>query len=266
VHYVFAELQRISGAVHRAEAAKGHALSSISEPGFWERTDRFELLAEAEYLDRLGAAAKTAERLGARLRRSVRPDGSANGELVVLLAGRLYVLDRALAGLDDGAPAEVFLHLRPSGTARSDGAPGAEFASILAEMYAGWANRCGMHLEELEAPDREYLFAVTGLGCGEILSLEVGLHVLEVVDETLDGSPVVDRDQVQVSLARRAPSPERSPGETLRDARAALAGVPPRSTIVRRYRPGRSPLVRDAIRGYRTGKLDRVLAGDFDLY
>jgi ATP-dependent Clp protease ATP-binding subunit ClpC len=77
---------------------------------------------------------------------------------------------------------------------------------------------------------------------------------------------VVDRDQVQVSVAPRAPSPERSPGETLRDARAALADVPPRSTIVRRYRPGRSSLVRDAIRGYRTGKLDRVLAGDFDLY
>ena len=184
----------------------------------------------------------------------------------VLLAGRLYVLDRALTGLDAGAPAEVFLHLRPSGTARSDSATGAEFASILAEMYARWASRCGMHLQELDATDGEYLFAVTGLGCGEILSLEAGLHVLELVDETLDGSPVVDRDQVQVSVARRAPSPERSSVETLRDARAALAGVPARSTIVRRYRPGRSSLVRDAIRGYRTGRLDRVLAGDFDLY
>jgi ATP-dependent Clp protease ATP-binding subunit ClpC len=37
-------------------------------------------------------------------------------------------------------------------------------------------------------------------------------------------------------------------------------------TVVRRYRPGRSPLVRDTARGYRTGRLDRVLAGDFDLY
>jgi ATP-dependent Clp protease ATP-binding subunit ClpC len=266
VRYVLAELQRISDAVNRAETGKGHALSSIAEPGFWDRTDRFEVLAEAEYLDRLGAAAKTAERLGARLRRSVRPDGRANGELVVLLAGRLYVLDRALAGLDHGAPAEVFLHLRRSGTVGSDGATGTEFASILAEMYAGWANRCGMHLQELDASDGEYLYAVTGLGCGEILSLEAGLHVLELVDETLDGSPVVDRDQVQVSVASRAPSPERSSVETLRDARAALAGIPARSTIVRRYRPGRSSLVRDAIRGYRTGRLDRVLAGDFDLY
>jgi hypothetical protein len=28
----------------------------------------------------------------------------------------------------------------------------------------------------------------------------------------------------------------------------------------------RAPLVRDSVRGYRTGRLDRVLAGDFDLY
>jgi ATP-dependent Clp protease ATP-binding subunit ClpC len=38
------------------------------------------------------------------------------------------------------------------------------------------------------------------------------------------------------------------------------------TVIVRRYRPGRASLVRDSIRGYRTGRLDRVLAGDFDLF
>ena len=35
--------------------------------------------------------------------------------------------------------------------------------------------------------------------------------------------------------------------------------------IVRRYRRDPSPLVRDAARGWRTGRLDAVLAGDFDL-
>jgi ATP-dependent Clp protease ATP-binding subunit ClpC len=38
------------------------------------------------------------------------------------------------------------------------------------------------------------------------------------------------------------------------------------AVVVRRYRPGPAPLVRDSVRGYRTGRLDRVLAGDFDLY
>ena len=35
--------------------------------------------------------------------------------------------------------------------------------------------------------------------------------------------------------------------------------------VVRRYRENPSPLVRDVRRGWRTGRLDLVLAGDFDL-
>ncbi len=35
--------------------------------------------------------------------------------------------------------------------------------------------------------------------------------------------------------------------------------------ITRRYREVPSPLVRDSSRGWRSGRLDRVLDGDFDL-
>jgi ATP-dependent Clp protease ATP-binding subunit ClpC len=42
--------------------------------------------------------------------------------------------------------------------------------------------------------------------------------------------------------------------------------MPARAEVVRRYREKPAPLVRDAVRGYRTGRLDRVLAGDFDLF
>ena len=38
-----------------------------------------------------------------------------------------------------------------------------------------------------------------------------------------------------------------------------------RPTIVRRYRERPTPLVRDSVRGWRTGRLDFVLAGGFDL-
>ena len=37
-------------------------------------------------------------------------------------------------------------------------------------------------------------------------------------------------------------------------------------TIVRRYRESPSPLVRDAMRGWRSGRLDLILGGDFDLF
>jgi ATP-dependent Clp protease ATP-binding subunit ClpC len=51
-----------------------------------------------------------------------------------------------------------------------------------------------------------------------------------------------------------------------RQASSDLDGAEAPAVVVRRYRPGRSPLVRDGVRGYRTGRFDRVLAGDFDLY
>src|SRR5262249_36393188 len=148
--------------------------------------------------------------------------------------------------IEEGAPTEVFLHLRPSGGARSDRADAVAFASVLAEMYARWADRCGMHLDELEASDGEFLFAISGLGCGSILLPEAGLHVLEVVD----------RDQIQVAVAPRRPSGERTPPGTLRDGRDAVARLAAAPVVVRRYRPGKSSLVRDTVRGYRTGRLD----------
>ena len=49
-------------------------------------------------------------------------------------------------------------------------------------------------------------------------------------------------------------------------ARLALDSAPAANVVVRRYRSGPSPLVRDAARGYRTGNLEQILAGEFDLY
>lgn len=255
VAVLLAELGRIAAAVTEAQTRKGHVLSTVSEPGFWERDDRFELLAEAEYLERLQVATNTAERLGERLRRSAKGDGRANARLVGLLAGRLYVLDRALAGIANDAHMEVVVSLEPSGIGRGADDVGAEFAAVLAEMYVGWADSRGMSAELIETADGGRRVAISGLGCGEILRLESGLHVLEHVDDERDGAHVVDRDQVHVAVTGRVPG-SKAP-EPTKEASAV---------VVRRYRPGKAPLVRDSIRGYRTGRLDRVLAGDFDLF
>jgi ATP-dependent Clp protease ATP-binding subunit ClpC len=133
-------------------------------------------------------------------------------------------------------------------------------------MYVQWADRCGMHLERLDAQDGAHLLAVSGLGCGEILRAESGVHVLEPVDEERDGSPVVDRDQVHVVVVARLPHAGSGSDDVVHATRTAIAGAGAPSVIVRRYRPGKAPLVRDSVRGYRTGRLERVLAGDFDLY
>jgi ATP-dependent Clp protease ATP-binding subunit ClpC len=263
VRFLLEELERVSEAVDALQVRKGHALSVVSEPGFWERGDRFELLGEAEYLDRLSAAAKTAERLGTRLRRSVRTDGSGYPDLVALLANRLHVLGSALTGIANGASREVFIQVVGSQPASTGSDP---FAAELAAMYVGWGQSRGMRMERLDASPTEHLFAVSGLGCGAILVPESGLHVLEHVDDEREGARVVDRDRVRVVVVPRPAGPETDRVSLAKQARAAAERADGTPVVVRRYRPGRAPLVRDSVRGYRTGRLDRVLAGDFDLY
>ena len=133
-------------------------------------------------------------------------------------------------------------------------------------MYVGWARGRAMHLTRLDAPPGEHLLAVSGLGCGEILRGESGLHVLEQVDDERDGDKVVDREQVRVLVLAKKPGPEASPATVAREALRAAGATETTAVIVRRYRPGRAPLVRDSSRPYRTGRLDRVIAGDFDLF
>ena len=255
VRAVLVALERVTTAVNAAQTQKGHALSAISEPGFWERDDLFELLEEAEYLDRLQAASRTAERLGGRLQRSVRADGRANAELLRLLAGRLYVLDQALVGLESNAPREVFVHLRSFGSARNEDGDSEEFAAMLEQMFVGWADRCGMHVDRLDA-DGAHLLAVSGLRMRRDPSQESGVHVLEHVESwtsTAVLSPIVTRCRswswrVPLRVARESNAEDRSErfAATLYDD----GGTEHRSFVA--TVPGRLPLVRDGVRGYRT--------------
>ena len=107
------------------------------------------------------------------------------------------------------------------------------------------------------------MLAVSGLGCWQILHGEAGLHVLEHAAD--DDGRSAERETARVTVAPRRP--DRRPRARPSTRRApALAAVAAPNVVVRRYRTGPSPLVRDSARGYRTGNLDQVLAGEFDLY
>jgi ATP-dependent Clp protease ATP-binding subunit ClpC len=222
------------------------------------------VLALAEYLDRLEVATATAERLGGRLERSRRPDGRGSPELVQLLAGRLHVLGNALAGLDDDAPTEVFVDIAPSGgPAGRDAAP---FADQIAAMYLAWCERRGMRADRVVSEAGHHVLSLSGLGVGRLMAPETGLHVLEVMEDGDRGERVVDREHVRVAVAPRPPGPRDGDADVAREAVEATQHVDVAGVVVRRYRTGRSPLVRDTARGYRTGRLDEVLGGDFDLF
>ena len=254
---------------------KEAALREMQSADFWSSPERFSVLGAIEYTDRIEAGLDTAGSLLARLRgdrRALPPD------LVARLAQQLYLLDSACRGLAEGDARDAFLLVAAGREPGADRARSDDFARTLARMYRRWAERRRMRIELIEEHDaarsngagaEEYraLFAVSGYAAFRILRHEAGLHVFE--------TPQDEKSSFRRATAsvRVVGQPEEPPGrggrEALREqAERALAAEAhaTQQQVVRRYREEPSPLVRDSARGWRTGRLERVLDGDFDLF
>ena len=254
---------------------KEEALREMQSSDFWSSPERFKVLGAVEYMDRIEAGLDTAGSLLARLRgdrKRLPPD------LVARLAEQLYLLDSACRGMAEAQPRDAFLLVTAVREPGADRARSDDFARTLTRMYRRWAERRRMRIELLEERDgassngsgaEEYraLFAVSGYAAYTILRHEAGLHVLETPQDEKSSFRRV------VAAVRVVGQPEEPPGrggrESLREqAERALAADANASQqqVVRRYREEPSPLVRDSARGWRTGRLERVLDGDFDLF
>ena len=253
---------------------KERALGEMQSADFWSSNERFSVLGAVEYMDRIEAGLDTAGSLLARLRgdRKRLPSG-----LVARLAEQLYLLDSACRGMAEGEARDAFLLVTAGREPGADRARSDDFARTLARMYRRWAERRRMRIELLEEHDgarsngagaEEYraLFAVSGYAAYTILRHEAGLHVLETPQDEKSSFRRV------AASVRVVGQPEEPPGrggrEALREqAERALSteAQAPQPQVVRRYREEPSPLVRDSARGWRTGRLERVLDGDFDL-
>ena len=145
------------------------------------------------------------------------------------------------------------------------------FARKIGAMYRAWSDKrlmqCDVLHESGSERDGPYRVSldISGFSAWRFLAPEAGLHVLEIPDGK-------DRRNFRRATAhvRVAPQPETPPGSgpraLLAQAHEIFAGQSAAGvSVVRRYREDPSPLVRDAVRGWRTGRLDRVLEGDFDL-
>jgi ATP-dependent Clp protease ATP-binding subunit ClpC len=176
------------------------------------------------------------------------------------LAEQLYLVDAANDGLESGEPRDAYLLVEAV-----DDDPNADaFAARIAEMYKRWARKRRMQIDVLAERSSPYraLLAVSGFGSYPILKPEIGLHVFE--RPAANGRPL-GRMRTRVRVAGQ-PEDEAANEERLNAAEEAV-GAPTATSgrIVRRYREEPSPLVRDSVRGWRSGRLELILGGDFDL-
>lgn len=236
---------------------KSRNIEELNKEGFWERADRHRILDRIELIDRLDSAASVLSKLSVRLQQH-----PGNSQLVKSIAGRLYVLNEGLADLDLDRPTQAYLGVRMV-TADVEMAGADEFLQALVQMYLGWARNRGMRIREIDSGASRYdaLFKISGFGSFGILQPECGLHVFEIPK----GTTSFDRLRARVEVAG---VPADTAGmQADRDDRATkvLDESAGKVEIVRRYRRHPSPLVRDSVRQWRSGRLDAVLAGGFDI-
>jgi ATP-dependent Clp protease ATP-binding subunit ClpC len=256
------------------QARKNAALLQTSTRGFWDSPARFGVLGAVEYMDRIEAGLRAGESL---LRRIAGPH-SGNGakdrqrfpaDLVRRLAQQIYLLEIACDDLADNRPRDAFLQVEGGRDAGVEPAENDGFARRLVRMYEQWAASRKMKLEVIEqvnGSDRQpfrWLATVSGYGAFSLLLPEGGFHVFEAPRR--EGNFLRYKARVRV-----APTPD-EPASVTQDGLLKLARQSfeqigdARLVIVRRYREAPSPLVRDSVRQWRTGRIDRVFSGDFDL-
>jgi ATP-dependent Clp protease ATP-binding subunit ClpC len=251
------EYRKLTNKIQAPEWARSKSvgLSMMSLPEFWNSPERFSILNQVEYRDRVEVAVETAESLFRRARTATR-------EVLVRLAQQLFLIRAAVVALERNEPWEAFVLIEGSMDTR--GHDGNEFVMTLRDMYRGWAERRGMRVADLSENPQSgpQLLAFSGFAAYTLLADETGLHVLEL---PRDSGTNFERVQVRVRVVPQPIEPFQ-PGMDPRTIAMRLFQSPlANQTVVRRYRELPSPLVRDSVRNWRTGRLDLVLDGNFDL-
>jgi ATP-dependent Clp protease ATP-binding subunit ClpC len=257
----FAELEgTLASAVW--EDLKLELSDAMLEADFWSRPDRHATLARLALMDRVKVAIDTAASLRARLGKGIDRTGKYSRALVGRLALQLYLVGQGIRDALESAPIEVALQVEPAFERKGDAQARRHWCLELVAMYRKWAGNRHMQLQELACPDARQspLLLISGFGAHRLLSEEVGLHVLEVGEDAKGFGRVAARVRLAVAPLGGVPADRLF---ALLVERIAMTSPP--HAVVRRYRRSPAPLVRDMNSSWRSGKLDAVLGGDFDL-
>ncbi len=245
------------------ETIKSDLANEMRHGDFWKRPDRHLILGRLALMDRVAAAARTAGSLYGRLQRGSHRAGHYSRELVARLALQLHLVADGIKDVHEDAAIEVALIVEPvfAKKTRSDENTDA-WRRQLHDMYRGWSGKRHMQVSELEpgSPGGLPMLLVTGFGAYRLLSGECGLHVLELAGP--DGGASRATARVRVAVASLGDIPAARLAGAVADA---LARAPASSKVIRRYRRDPAPLVRSGDGSRRSGKVDAILSGDFDL-
>jgi ATP-dependent Clp protease ATP-binding subunit ClpC len=176
------------------------------------------------------------------------------------LASQLYLIREGIKDAFEDAPIELALTIEPVFEGAGDRLATLGWCQRLRSMYRAWADRRRMQVAENPgvAKDQDApILMVSGFGAHRILAAEAGLHVFE---QSEGGA---GRVTARVRLAA-VPLGDVPAAKERKRVVKALDEAPRVNTVVRRYRE-EPPLVRDAAGKWRSGRLDLVLGGDFDL-
>jgi ATP-dependent Clp protease ATP-binding subunit ClpC len=165
------------------------------------------------------------------------------------------------------APVEVVVAIDPAMESGADARSTRQWCERIWEMYCEWAVHRRMHLTRVNDRRSELpLLVISGFGAQAVLSNEAGLHVQEIETPGSRGGAVVNRVVARVRVAATTAATPRQQESDSDALLRALAAEPASAYVVRRYRFEPSPLVRDARRGWRSGRVRDVMAGNFDLF
>ena len=242
------------------EQLREELTDEMSSADFWNRPDRFGTLARFALMDRVKSAKDSADALRRRVARYSRSSRRYSAELSGRLALQLHLVGAGIRDVRENAPVEIALVIEPVFGGADDREAALAWCRRLTSMYRAWAGKRRMHVAELpDAVKHRHapVLIVSGFGAHRVLSAEAGLHVFE----PSEGAAGRVTARVRVAVAPLGDIPAAKERKLIVDA---LEEAPRANAMARRYRE-QPPLVRDASGGWRTGRLDLVLGGEFDL-
>ncbi len=131
------------------EDMKAGLAEQMGTADFWTRPDRHDTLARLALMDRVKAAAATADSLGGRLAKGTERTGKYSRELVGRLALQLHLLSEGIRDVMETAPIEVLLVVEPAFERPSDNEATRRWCGQVLGMYRAWAGNRHMQLSEL---------------------------------------------------------------------------------------------------------------------